>query len=646
MLRICQDDMSYKTALTLIEMDRDISGMCEVVFDDAAVVTPVRPVILQLPFWEIYRRLGKSVTTKQLFFTQPPFNEKIYSRIMQQIYTEVFDAERGEDYFDELKESLWVAINNLDDFGNHELGEYVCGLSIIDLAEIRTEPKVKQICDVDIREELGVTHIKSTLVKGEKDLARILSIEGAVKNDALYPFMSVNCIKTSQLFQVMGSYGLRTEINDRVVKRPVYGSALYGLQDFHDYGFENLSARKNVYYAHDAIRMTQYLNREISIICSSLAHKYPGHCKSDTLLPFNFSSTLIERCYGKNFILPDDPERKVRVLLENNADQYVGKDVLMFSPITCGHTNGICERCIGLLARNHTNGINIGVTSSCNLISEAAQLVLSTKHVDSAVPIVYQVPEPANDWFQVGKNGIRFTALGMKMLDRMEIGISIRDLNCAIGDLEHVQEKMDTPEAKYSEIYSLQLKDTRTSTTIELPLMVGDRMVPYLTTEFLMYIRDHMRSGVSFDKDMIWVDMAPMAQNPLPILRTTVYNNSMMVFVNHVADMFKKEHLSKYKHAGKALQAFAEQIFEKVGNANIFQLEVLLRAHMVTSETNMSIPVITDPTNVMFKKTKEIIANRTIGGQLAHEGHNNHFADPLTYVTLKEQSPFDECFKI
>lgn len=645
MLTIRQENMSYNTALKLINMDRNISGMCKVVFEDEDVIMPVRPMLLQLAFWEIYRQLDKPVTTKQLFFIDPPFNEKIYAAIMQQIYTEVFDIEKGDSYFADLKQALWVAINNLDDFGNHELGEYVCGLSIIDLAEIRLDPKIREICDIDISEERGVTHIKQSLVEGEKALAKAISTEGFIKNDALYPFISTNCLKTSQLFQVMGSYGLRTEINDRVVKRPVYGSALSGLQDFCDMGFENLSARKNVYYAHDAIRMTQYLNREISIICSTLENKYPGYCGNDVLLPFNFDERIIDRCYGKYFILPDDPERKLMVLLEGNAEGFKNKDVLMYSPITCGHTNGICERCIGMLARNHTDGINIGITSSCNLISEAAQLVLSTKHVDSAIPDVYTVPEPANDWLHVGKNGIRFTAQGNKLLSKMELGITIADLNFTIGDLDHIKDKMNVPEAKYSEIHMLHLKNKATNVIEELYLTEHEK-IPFLTTEFLLYIKNHMQTHVTMDKEIIWVDMSAMVDNPIPILRATVYNKSMMKFVNKMADMFKKEHLSKYKHAGKALQNFAIEIFERVGGANIFQLEVLLRSHMITSSTNMSIPVVKDPTNVRFGRTKQVIADRTISGQLAHEGHNKHFTEPMVYTTLKDQSVFDEYFSI
>lgn len=646
MLTITKEHMNYDTAIELINKDRDISGICRVEFDDVSVEMPVRRMIIQLPLWEIYTKLNMPVTSHQYFLQEDKFNEKIYNSIMLQIYTEIFDVEKGTSHFNDLKDALWRCINHLDDFGTYELGEYVCGISIIDLAEIRLDPKVQEICNLQIGEEEGATKIKQELTKGEKELIAYLSQEEGVNNDALYPFLSTNTLKTSQLFQVMGHYGLRTEIDDRVIKRPVYGSALTGYMDFLDFGFENLSARKNVYYSLDAIRKIQYFNREMSLLCCILEHKYQGHCGNPVQLPFIFTETIIERCYGKYFYLPDDPDRTLKVLTKANAHKYVNRPVMMYSALTCGHVDGVCERCMGLLARNHTDGINIGITSSCNLISFISQLVLSTKHVDSAAPVLYQIPVPANEYFTIGKDGIRFRSVYSKMLDRFVIGIRIPYLHCTIGDLGQINIEMNVPEAKYSKIASIKLKDKETNIVEEFDLVTGG-MTPFLTTEFLMYIKDHIKTHVEIDEEHVWVDLAAMKDKPLPFLRTIVYNNSTMLFVTHLEEMFKKGgNLNKYKHAGKALQDFAETIFSRVSDANIFQLEILLRAHMVTSPTNYSIPVVSDVEDVCFGKTKEVIGNRTISSQLAHEGHKKHFSMPTTFTTLKDQSSLDQFFNI
>lgn len=640
MLTIKQADMSYDTSLWLIDQDREISGLCRVEFEDGTIKLPIRPVILQLPYWEIYRRMKSPVTTNHIFFTGPPYNESVYDKILQSIYDELFNDGESQEYFDDLKTALWMAINNINDFGNNELLEYACGLSIIDLAEIEQDPKIQEIVNVDISEELGPMIIKRNLIKATADLYKALGEEHFIKHNALYPFISCNSLKPSQLFQVLGHYGLRTEINDRVFKRPVYGNALNGLDDFCDFVLENSASRKNVYYQHDAIRTTQYFNREMQLICAILEHLYEHWCQHDVTLPFYLDPEYASRCFGKFFYLPNDPNRTLRCLLPENIDQYVGKWIQMYSVITCGHTDGICSRCLGLISRNHTQGVNVGMTASSNGVSEIGQLILSTKHEDTAIPVVYTIPDEASAWFKIDKGGIRLQAQANKKLDHLQLGIFYKDIYCSGGDLSHIKAEMDVPETKYSGIKSILVKDTKTGIYQEF-IMAKDDMVPFLTTEFLLYIRDHLGNGIIEEEELFWVPLKDMVKRSLPIMRSIVYNDSMMVYVTHLIELFKKKHLSKYHDASQALMDFAKIIFKRAKNMNLFQLEIMIRAHSITDRYNFSIPVVDDPKNVMFETTKTVLANRTISGQLAHEGHNTHFADPLTIMTLKDQNPMD-----
>lgn len=640
MLRIKQSDMSYDTALWLINQDREISGQCIVEFDDGDVSLPVRPMILMLPYWEIYRKMNIPVSTDHIFFTGPPYNESVYNKIMQRIYNECFEDNADDEYFDRLKTALWDTINNIDDFGTHELLEYVCGLSIIDLSEIREDPEVKKIVDVDISEDLGPMIIKKKIINATDDLAKMLEAENAIKADALYPYMSCGALKKSQLYQVLGHYGLRTEINDRVFRRPVYGNSINGLMNFTDLVLENSASRKNVYYSHDAIRLSQYFNREMSLICGIMANLYKGFCGHDVTLPIYLDPEYAMRCLGRYFYLPDDSNRTLRVLTMDNIQNYLNRWIQMYSPITCGHTDGICERCLGLISRNYTQGVNVGMTASSNAVSEISQLILSTKHEDSAVPTVYTIPEEAAEWFRIDKGGIRLQPQANKRLDRLQLGIFYKDIYYSNGDLEYINSDMDVPETKYSGIKSIMIKDTKTGIYQEL-VMERDEMVPFLTTEFLIYLREHLNNGIIEEEDLFWVPLADMAKKPIPIMRSIVYNNSMMVYVTHLTEMFKKKHLCKYRDASKAVMDFSKVIFERVKNMNMFQLEILIRAHSITSKYNYSMPVIDDPANVLFERTKEVIENRTISGQLAHEGHNNHFENPLTFMTLKDQNVLD-----
>ena len=638
MLTIRQNDMNYNTALYLISNNRDISGMCRVEFDDGDEELMVRPVILMLPYWEIYRKMGKPVKKSHIFFTGPVYQEKTYNKIMTRIYDECFDSVQDNEYFDRLKTAMWEAINYIDDFGTHELLEYVCGTSIIDLANIREDPEVARIVDIDMREELGPMAIKKNWLEGQEKLNEYLSREDT--DNPLLPFISVGALKKSQIFQTLGHYGLRTEINDKIFTRPVYGNGVNGLLDFPDMVLENSASRKNVYYSKDAIRLVQYFSREMNLLCGTIAKIYDGYCGNDVTLGVFIDPDYHKRFVGKYFYLPEDPEHKLRVLTYENIGDYVGKWIDMYSILTCGHTDGVCERCMGLISRNYTRGINVGKTASSNAISNAAQLILSIKHDDNAIPLVYTIPAGASDWFVIGESGIRFKPSVSKLLPKLELGIFYKDISCSKGDLSFIAKDPNVPESQYSDIKTLVIKNVETNEYEEY-IMTNDSLTPFLTTEFLLYVRDHIGNGIHEEPDLFWVPLKDMVRKTIPVMRSIIINDSMMNYVTHLTNMFRKSYLSKYTSASEALMHFAKTIFRKVDDVNIYQLEILLRGHMVTSDTDYSIPVVKDPENVRFDKTKIVLDNRTISGQLAHEGHNAHFMNPLTFVTLKDQHIFD-----
>ena len=131
----------------------------------------------------------------------------------------------------------------------------------------------------------------------------------------------------------------------------------------------------------------------------------------------------------------------------------------------------------------------------------------------------------------------------------------------------------------------------------------------------------------------------------LPIFRSTIANDSMMGFVNHVTKFLENGILTKYKDYGAALQAFSSLIYDKV-SVNIVKLEILLKAHLITGQGNFSIPVVEDPHNVTFVKTVNGVQNRTLSGMLALQGLKKQLASPYIYTQVRDTGPFDKFFGI
>ena len=644
MLVIKQKDMHYDFALKLINIDREPSGYCLVEFADGVEKVPIRAAIAQIPFWEVYKTLGYDVFKRHLFLTKGPFNKKIYGRIMHQIYRDVSMDNNDPEYFKRVKDALWMCINHIDDFGTMELNEYHCTFSVVDLSEIATDPKVQELRNIDIDESNGTVVIKQRLTEANNKLIDYLSTRGSLQNESLTDFIEVGALKHAQVGQVMLSYGLRTEIDDKIMKRPVYGGSLSGYQDIIDYAIDNQSARKNIYMTHTAIRKSQYMGRKFAILMSTLQQLYKKPCNPKTLLPWTFTDLNYDKCFGKIFVEKEHPDELI-VLTDTNFEKYLNKEILMYSPMTCVHQNGICSRCFGMLHRNYTEGIEIGISCASNFIAIISQLILSTKHYDQATPTVYSVPEQASEVFRVGNRGIMLLQNIAKNATDYKIGVFYNDIRGSISDLQQIKDELNVPAHRYSNIESILIKNKKSDVINEFT-MQNDNITPYLSIEFLKYMKDHF-TEMEQEKDVLWVGLGEdFVKKPIPIMGSVIRNNSMIDYVDNITNFVEKTHLQKYHNASAALKDFSDMIFEKIKDINIVQIEALLRAHMVTSPTNYRLPIVTNTEDVMFRKTEECISERTIAGQLVFEKHNIHFAKPRTYVSLKEQSIFDPYFDL
>lgn len=645
MLTIEQHDMRYETALKLINKDRDPKGRCIVKCMDGDAEMPVKAMILHLPFWQVYKSLGYDIYKKHIFFDRGPYNKSVYKKIMHRIYRDITNEEENDiEYFKRVKEALWQCINNIDDFGTMELDEYLCTCSIIDLAEIATDPKVQELRNVDIDESNGTVIIKQRLSDANKKFIELLSHRGNLPNDNLTDFIEIGALKNDQVGQCILSYGLRTEIDDKLMRRPVHGSSISGYMDILDYALDNQAARKSIYMTHDAIRKSQYTSRKFAILMSILQQLYKKPCGTKTLLPWMFTEENYNKCFGKIFVLKDKPDEEF-ILTDTNFEKFLNKEILMYSPMTCTHQNGICSKCFGILSKNYTEGINIGISCASNLTAIISQLILSTKHYNTATPEVYAIPEGAVDFFRNGKNGLWFTQPILKNLKNLELGVFYKDIHGSISDLQQMSDELDVPVHRYSSIESILFKDKKSGNISEL-VLTNEGMTPHLTIAFLRYMKSKF-SEMEQDKEVLWIPMdESLVKQPIPILNSVIKNNSMMTYVENITNFVEKTQLQKYHDASLALKDFSNLIFDKVKDINIVQIEALLRAHMVTSNTNYMLPVVTDTKKVIFKKTKDCISERTIAGQLIFEKHNLHFAEPRTYCTLKEPSVFDAYFNL
>ena len=633
---IRQEDMTHEFMLMVISKNRFPKGYVTVAFGDGDKDMPIQQVLLHLPAWEVYRKFGVVVESKHIHHPVGPVSKGSFLKMMDAVYSNLFFNIQDRKDLQKLKETIWYALNYYDDFGTNELNEHHCSVSLPELAQLVAQKEVQDIINIDLDETKGTRYIERNLADATEKLIKLLSDKNALKHNVLLEYQQAGILNRNQLPQVLIAFGLRTEINDMVIRKPVTGSSLSGMKDITELGVEQQAARKTVYYSHTAIQTSQYWGRKQQLLACSIEHLHPGFCGTNNTIDFTITAANMKNCIGKNI---KGENGEIITLLSSNISDYIDKTVKMYSPLTCRHTDGVCETCYGIIHKNLPEGINLGIDAASQTVSGVSQMILSTKHFIKTKSKVYEIPSPANKYIERDTNGIYFKRDLFK--DKpWSIGFYFKDIRGTLTDVFHMEDDIPIPEERFSEIAIMYLKDPH-GNIIPLELSV-DNQCPYFTLQFLVYMKSRYEEIVS-EESIFWVPMNGCKR--IPIFRTTIANDSMMGFVMQVTKFLENGALTRYKDAGAALDTFSSLIYDKV-SVNIVKLEVLLKAHLISGVGNFSVPVVKDPHNVMFDKTVNVVQNRTLSSMLALQGLKKQLASPYIYTQVRDQGPFDVFFGI
>lgn len=304
-------------------------------------------------------------------------------------------VEELDKYYDEImvnphnakrfKNALWKTLTNLYYFGYSDLYAYVPTLDIVDMAEVTHDKPMKDLIDTkyQIKSSWSTDMVEQFIEKHRKQIMNMLGTKGALKNESLLPYQRTGQLSPFQVPQTMYCYGVRTDINDNIVRKIVLGSALDGLNDIYEYAVESLSARKSQFMNKNSVRNSQYFGRRMHLIAATLKQVYTGDCGTTKTVTYHISDGTdghkrnFNAVLGK-FIIDNG---QLVALTRKNIAQYANRDVKMRSPLCCRYRNGICEVCGGLVYNNVNRKANIGILAAIHIVEPVTQKILSAKHL-------------------------------------------------------------------------------------------------------------------------------------------------------------------------------------------------------------------------------------------------------------------------
>lgn len=619
---------------SLIPQAADLRGKVIIEFSDGKLEVGIRLAFLNLFWFQILSDFNLPIC-KRHFIYRNDFNKSVLMSELTKYYDEI-EALGIHGSEKKLKASLWTMETRLYITACTELLPFVSSLDIMDMAEIMTDPVMKEVLDtkktIDIS-IMGSDAVEKIIDVNNKRMMELFGTKNALVNEALYPYQCIGQLNKFQVPQTMYAFGPRTDVNDTIIGLPVIGSALDGVRNVQEYAVESLSAKKSAFYNKLAVASSQYFGRQQHLLAMAIEYIYPGDCGSTKLVDFDVTEKNYKGTIGKNIMV----DGRMVQIDESNAKSFINTTIHMRSPMTCKCTNGVCEVCGGKLMNNINRKLLLGVLSAIQVIEPCTQKILSAKHLIRTLSLIYTLSKKAGEvLFPATNNVMRWNSLVTNKIGKYWMGVEINDFP-KFHDVVNLTVRGGSKqfkEERFSKITKFYLKDANGNID-SYPLQDGDN-IPFLTSDMLMHLRTHYNDKI-IDDGVLWFPL--VGTEKLQIFKTVVTNDNMLQFVKNVRD-FLNTTIEKETSCSEALYDFSKILYNKV-DINIAHVEILLKAYLIASKNSYKVPVVADPEHVTFGKTATILTRRAVGVECAFQGLLKYTTTPTTYLVAKQPSPMD-----
>lgn len=601
-------------------------------FPDKTVRTTNKWLIFNAPFWKVLHKWEVPITASISVFEGLATNAAI-ADYQTRVLNAVIQKNGGRRPRGLRRDCIGI-INDLLNLVASDLGNYICGGSGYEMCKLVNTKEFKEITSVKVDVHAS-TQVNEKLIKDVHNRAMTLLEDPKLPYNILYPFHRLKTINRNQLPQVLVSGGFRADIDDSIIRYPITDSFLEGLKSTEAVFIDSLAAKVSIWYNNSALPDSQYFNRRQQLVASSLERLHEGDCGSTLTVAYHIVPGRGKWTIGSNIVV----DGVMTQITEDNYKAYEGKTLNFRSPMLCRHTDGVCEACAGLIALSMSDNTNIGQTSILKMTERITQLLLSNKHFSRTDSTMYVLPKDFRRFMEVVTNDIYIKEPFWDELKKLEFGISFSNMQY-IDDLRHVSNISAINEEHFSAVTALCLRrSTGEVVTPPINLRIDKQSPPFFTRDILWYIKQNM-SRMSIG-ETIWIPLDQFDMTK-PILRCLVSNYSIKEYSSRIVQFFRKT-ITEYTSVTEVLKDFSDLFYTKL-EVNLYHMQMMLRAYMVTSHDNYHIPVVTDTEDVMFGSDRNIISNRSVGAELAFERFGEHMSNPKTYLLPKEKNIYDTYF--
>lgn len=603
-----------------------------VVFDDGELDTTIRRTIYSAYMWGMYVDYPKTPAKMNHHMGSMRVGMDTHLKLLNRVMWDCYDAYGGLVDVEELCRYVYRATNALYNDATYELEAYVQSISILDFIEVTEHPKVKKVVESTPANSAAIENYAYPQIK------ELLLDPKEFPNNAISIACRNGLVSMGQVLQTVAIRGAAADIDSRIFPHPIMSNFTVGLNRFHDSLIESRSAAKALSFTSRPLQEVEYFNRKMQLMAAVVEHLHTGDCGSTHYLDWHVHSGDLSKIAGKYYV---DPNGKGLRRITEQDGHLIGKTLKLRSPLFCTHPDpqGVCAVCVGELALSVPRGTNPGHFAATAMGEQAAQTVLSTKHLDwNSTVTGVELSEFEQKYLRTDEDPNILKLSAQLKGKHVLMTISAKEAE-HIGDVSYVD---DVNNLQTSQISQLKEVDFTTITegreeTSSITVSVGSRFSS-LSHEMLAYLQKKswdINAVGNFVIDLKdWNFDLPLFELPLRHANMLDFMKSVESFMRASKGAGQGKTLRDYDNVQDAVRAYYELVTSQL-SVNLAHLELLMKSVMIRSEKERDYRL-PRPGNVFevgaFDTTMEM---RSLSAAMAYERHRWVLTNPASYLVKK-----------
>lgn len=538
---------------------------------------------------------------------------------------------------------VYEITNDLDNEIDNRMDAQVTDLCFDHLLEIYEHEPVQTANNFVQSQGVSATH--DDIQDVYKAITNTAVVEKSFSENPLCIAARCGVIKMTQLCMVLGPIGFCTDINSKIINKPITVGFFRGMSKLDDMLYESRNASIAALFNIVIMPLAEYANRRYQLPCEYVKNIEYKDCGGHSSKIFIQDSQQLKTLEGFN--LTDGPSGKRIGYLDASRKDLIGKHVYIRSINYCRAKlrDTVCHVCLGSLHYSFPRGSVIGHIAATQLGSKTSTVVLQRKHENltsqSAKIVIddvyakYFKPDQINYGFRFADD---FDYSKWSIVLKQDAALNFKEIQSEYFD------SLVPSQTTKIEMIELRSKDGLESIT--MPAGFGQR-AGFLTKEMLEFYRIkgwNFLDGQLYQLDLEgWNNSKPFLSIPKieftpPDLITSLTEFIFSGSKDDSKKTFKTPLLVNCRTVDESYATFYDLTKEHLKGIHSAHLMLIILAMSVQDAGSYDYRLPYPRENGRTVKLDDLMRYRSLSGAMAYEEQNRLFLDPITYLIDRRPS--------